>query len=54
MFLIHGVKSKSGHDRSQSFGSILDVSGQKFGFRQNFIMILHVFGGEAEKTRYFN
>ena len=31
-FLIYGVKSRSGHDRSQSFGSILHVSGAKLSF----------------------
>ena len=31
-FSIYGVKNKSGHDRSQSFGPILHVSGAKIGF----------------------
>ena len=31
-FLIHGVKSRSGHDRSQSFGPISHVSGPEIIF----------------------
>ena len=31
-FLIYGVKSRSGHDRSQSFGPISHVSGPKLTF----------------------
>ena len=31
-FLIYGVKNRSGHDRSQSFGSILHVSDPKMVF----------------------
>ena len=31
-FLIYGVKNRSGHDRSQSFGSISHVSGSKLIF----------------------
>ena len=31
-FLINGVKSRSGHDGSQSFGPIFYVSGPKIGF----------------------
>ena len=37
-FLIYGVKSRSGHDRSQSFGSILYVSGPKLSFWGSFSM----------------
>ena len=42
-FLIYGVKSRSGHDRSKSFGPISDVSGPKLTFWGNFLMILHGF-----------
>ena len=31
-FFMHGVKSRSGHDRSQSFGQISHVSGPKLTF----------------------
>ena len=31
-FLIHGVKSRSGHDRSPTVGSISHVSGPKLTF----------------------
>ena len=31
-FLIYGVKSRSGHDRSQSFGAISHASGPKLSF----------------------
>ena len=40
-FLIYGVKSRSGHDRSQSFGSVSHVPGPKLTFWGNFQMILH-------------
>ena len=36
-FLIYGVKSKSGHDRSQSFGSTLHVLGSKTEFLTKFL-----------------
>ena len=32
VFLIYGVNSESGHDRSQSFGSIWHVSGPEIVF----------------------
>ena len=32
-FLIYSVNSRSGHDRSQTFGSTLHVSGSKMSFR---------------------
>ena len=40
-FLIYGVKSRSGHDRSPTFVSISYDSGPKLTFWVNFIMILH-------------
>ena len=40
-FLIYGVKSRSGHDRSQSFGPISHVSGPEMTFWNDFIVILH-------------
>ena len=42
-FLIYGVKHRSGHDRSQSFGPILHVSDPKLKFWGNFILVLHGF-----------
>ena len=53
-FFIHGVKSRSGHDRCQSFGSISYVSGLKLTFRGNFIMILHGFASRNPKNMVFN
>ena len=49
-FLICGVKSRSGHDRSQSFSSILHVRVQRWVFDEIsrwFCMVLH---GEAQKN----
>ena len=42
-FLIYGVKSRSGHDRSQSFGPIWHVSGPEMVFWRNDLMILLFF-----------
>ena len=47
--LICGVKSRSGHDRSQSFGQISHVSGPKLTFWGNFIMVLHGFAWRSSK-----
>ena len=49
-FLIYGVKSRYGHDRSQSFGPILHASGPKQSFRCNFQMILHGFAPRSPKN----
>ena len=51
--LIYGVKSRSGHNRRQSFGSISHASGPKLTFWCNFIMILHGFASRSPKT-YFS
>ena len=42
-FLVYGVKSRFGHDRSQSFGPMLHVSGPKLSFSGNFQLIMHGF-----------
>ena len=52
-FLIYGVKSRSGHDRSQSFGPISHVSGPEMVFWPNFIMILHHFCRRSSKITLF-
>ena len=49
-FLIYGVMSRSGHDRSQSFGSILQISGPKLIFGCNFQVILHGFAPRSPKN----
>ena len=48
-FLIYEVKSRSGHDRSQSFGSISHMSGPKLTLWGNFIMVLHGFVSRSPK-----
>ena len=45
-FLIYGVKSRSGHDRSQSFGPISHVLGPKL----NFLIKKRVFRAPPRKT----
>ena len=52
-FLIYGVKSRSGHARSQSFGPIWHVSGPKLTFWGNFIMVLHGFAARSLKNMVF-
>ena len=52
-FLIHEVKSRSGHDRSQSFGSISHISGPKLTFWGNFIMVLHGFVSRSPRNIVF-
>ena len=52
-FLIYGVKSRSGHDRSQSFGPIWHVSGPEMVFWRNDIMILHHFCWRSSKITLF-
>ena len=52
-FLIYGVKSKSGHDWSQSFGPIWHVSGPEMVFWRNDIMILHHFCRRSSKIKLF-
>ena len=48
-FAICSVNSRSGHDRSQTFGSSLHVSGPKQIFWGNFIMVLHGFASRNSK-----
>ena len=50
-FLIYGAKSRSGHERSQSFGPISHVSGPKLTFWGNFIMVLHGFAWRSSILR---
>ena len=52
-FFIYGVKSRSGHDRSQSFHPISHASGPKMTFWHNFHMILHGFAWRNQKTYKF-
>ena len=52
-FLIDGVKSRSGHDRCQSFGPILYVSNPTLVFSYNFQMILHGFASRSPKNIVF-
>ena len=52
-FLIYGVKRRSGHDGSQSFVPIWNVSGSKIGFWRNDIMILHHFCRRSSKIKLF-
>ena len=49
-FLICGVKSRSGHDRSQSFSPISHISDPKLDFGCNFIMVLHGFAWRSSKN----
>ena len=53
-FLIYGGKSRSGHDRSRSFGPISHASAPKLTFWCNFIMVLHGFAWRSSKTLFFN
>ena len=52
-FLIYGVKSRSGHDRSQSFWQILHMSGPKLTFGGNFQMILYGFAWRSSKNTFW-
>ena len=49
-FLICAVKSRSGHDRSQSFDPISHASDPKLTFSGNFIMVLHGFAWRSSKN----
>ena len=52
-FLIYGVESRSGHDRSQSFSLISHASGPKLAFEiisKRFCMVLR---GGAQKALFF-
>ena len=45
---------RSGHVRFPTFDQISHVSGPEMVFSRNDIMILIIFAGEAQKSRYFN
>ena len=53
-FLIYSVNSRSGHDRSPTFGSISHVSGPKLTFWNNFQMIMHGFAWRNSKNIVFS
>ena len=44
---------RSGHDRSQNFGSISHISGPKLNFWSNFQMILYGFAWRNSKTLFW-
>ena len=52
-FVIYSVNSRSGHDRSQTFGSISHVSNPKLTFWGNFIILLHGFAWRNPKNIVF-
>ena len=51
-FSTYGVKSRSGHGRSQSFGQFSHVSGPKLSFWGNLQMIMHGFAARVQKTLF--
>ena len=53
-FSIYGVKSRSGHDGSQSVGWISHTSGRKLSYWGNFIMVLHGFASRSSKNTVFH
>ena len=46
-------KSRSGHDRSQSFRPMLYVSGPKLSFEGHIRMILHFFAPRSKQLSFF-
>ena len=48
--VIYSVNSRSGHDRSQTFGSISHISGPNLTFAGKFIMVLHGFASRNRTT----
>ena len=55
VFLIYSIKSRSGHDQSQTFDSIVHVSGPKLRLFEvrNFILVLHGFASRNPKNIVF-